>query len=173
MGIILLDPDATFDVTLYQEQEQYILTKFDLDNKDREDKEAVATERTKLEEWIKTITPSVFTCVAVDGLLRAFIEDSFSKPSDFVKETEEKEEEVTRSRKSVNFAKFGLRSWTNVKDNAGKDILLELEEVNVPNVGKRICVKDSCLRRIPIIALLQIGMSILIHSTLSGTEQKN
>jgi len=115
---------------------------------------------------------TIFNLGILDSLTRAHLDDQhleFRKKDT----TDPKLEDVAIHDKYVWFVRFGLRGWENFKDDNGVDIPFETEEISIPRLGKRMVVKEDCMKRLELVHIIELGIQILNNNHAQEVEKKS
>jgi hypothetical protein len=119
----------------------------------------------------KSEKPTVFHIGVLDTLLRVHIDDEHTTLKRLVSGLKLTDAEVHH--KYLEMVRFGLRGWTNFNDASDSPVPFEAEQVDVPKVGKRQAITDSCLGQLDTVDLMEIGMQISKLNSISREQRKN
>lgn len=112
---------------------------------------------------------TVFKLGVLDIFTRAFLDDTHLG----INRDDESLSDVAIRDKYLQFIRFGLRGWSNFKDEHGNEVEFTTEEVAFPRIGKRRVVSDASLNRIDSSWVPELVLQILTHNSLRAAELKN
>lgn len=114
---------------------------------------------------------TVFLIGVIDSLTRSYIDDSHLQR--FGERKDMELNDVDLHDKYVQFVRFGLKGWRNMKDADGKDVEYKSEEKIFPRIGKRIVASDETLQKLDLKWMIEIGLEIVSRNRLTPEQQKN
>ncbi len=133
----------------------------------------IATDISEIQEYSlredSADNKTIFQLGVIPSNVRAYIDDTHSI---YKKETEEIDNSGLND-KFYQFAKFGLKGWTNFKDKNGKDVEFMTIEQTLPRIGKRIVVSEECLSKLTLDWIVELGVQIIIGNKLMEEEKKS
>ena len=119
-------------------------------------------------EQDKSEDKTIFILGVIDSLTRAYIDDVNS-----IKSEDGTVSDSAVHNKYIQFVKFGLRGWRNLKDKDGKEIEFKTVEQTFSRLGKRTVVSDESIKALDLLWIIELGLHIVAHNKLSRDEIKN
>ena len=112
---------------------------------------------------------TVFQLGTIDSFVRAYIDDAHLN----IKKEDGSFDDVLINHKFLEFVKFGLKGWKNLKDEAGQEVQFKSEELSLPRLGSRVVASDESLKYLDLKWIIELGLEIIAHNSLSKEESKN
>lgn len=112
---------------------------------------------------------TIFQLGTIDSFVRAYVDDTHLN----IKKEDGSFDDVAIHHKYLEFVKFGLKGWKNFKDASGQDIQFKSEEVSLPRLGKRAVASDESLKCLDLKWIIELGLEIIAHNSLSKADSKN
>jgi hypothetical protein len=112
---------------------------------------------------------TIFLIGVIDTSARAYIDDTHS----IYKKDSAELDDVALHNKYIQFVRFGLKGWKNLKTTDGNEAEFKTVEELFPRIGKRIVISNDSLNYLPLKAIIELGIQIVSENYLKAADQKN
>lgn len=111
---------------------------------------------------------TIFTLGVLDAFTRAYIDDTH-----YTRDEIKNIQDTRITDKYIDFVRFGLKGWKNLKDSKGNAIEFTTEDKVFAGLGKRNVVSDSSLNRLDLKWIIELGYKIISLNMVTEQEVKN